>query len=73
MARITLNVKPSKLQQLLNYLKRLDYVKVEDKKKDFVVPEWHKEIVKERLRNFKLEDCIEWSAVEKQLRKEYGL
>ena len=34
---------------------------------DFVVPEWHKEIVRERRKNAKPEDYIDWDTMTQKL------
>jgi hypothetical protein len=40
---------------------------------DLIVPEWHKEIVRERKKNAKPEDYIDWNILENQLDKKYGV
>jgi hypothetical protein len=64
----------SKAALLLEFLKGLNYVSsvkqvVEDN--DFVVPEWHKEIVLDRVKNAKPEDYIEWKDFKKELKRKY--
>jgi hypothetical protein len=40
---------------------------------DLVVPEWHKEIVRERRKNAKREDYTNWDILEDQLDIKYGV
>jgi hypothetical protein len=40
---------------------------------DFVVPEWHKNIVRERRKNAKREDYTDWNALVKKLDEKYGV
>lgn len=40
---------------------------------DLIVPEWHKEIVRERRKNTKREDYTDWNVLESQLDKKYGV
>jgi hypothetical protein len=38
---------------------------------NFEVPEWHKEIVLDRIKNSKPEDYIEWKDFKKELKRKY--
>lgn len=38
---------------------------------EFDIPEWHKEIVRDRIKNSKPEDYIPWEVVEKKLDAKY--
>jgi hypothetical protein len=40
---------------------------------DFVVPEWHKNIVRERRKNAKREDYTDWNTLVKKLDEKYGV
>ncbi len=40
---------------------------------DLVVPEWHKQMVRERRNNSKREDYSDWNTLEKDLDKKYGV
>ncbi|MBX7096026.1 MAG: hypothetical protein K1X56_14995 [Flavobacteriales bacterium] len=79
MARYTLTIPESKTEQVLAYLKSLRGVKVEEavdqqeEQEDLFVPEWHKEIVLNRMKNTKPEEYVEWNKADKQLKKELGL
>lgn len=65
---LTINVSDSKYQQLVEYLtKHFGKVTVTEEE-DIIVPEWHKEIVRERIKNAKPEDYIPWEEARKQLR-----
>lgn len=66
MARIVINVPDEKLAEFNQAMNALGF---KSKEEDFVVPEWHKEIVRESIRNTKEEDYIpleEW-------KKKHGL
>ena len=65
--KITLNIEESKAPFLLELLNSLDYVTI-DGDENFEVPEWHKEIVLERIRTAKPEDYISWDEAKKKLK-----
>ena len=51
--KFTINIPDNtsgKAEALITYLKSLDFITVEQDE-DFTVPEWHKEIVNERIKN----------------------
>ena len=61
----------NKAALLLEFLKSLNYVnsvKQLDDITEFEVPEWHKELVKERVRTATPESFKPWSKVKKQLK-----
>ncbi len=63
--RITLDISDAnsvKATPLIEYLKSLDFVSVisED---DYVVPDWHKQIVEERLANSDSSKLLDWNEV----------
>ncbi len=63
--RITLDISEAnsiKATPLIEYLKSLDFVSVisED---DYVVPDWHKQIVEERLANSNSTELLDWNEV----------
>lgn len=64
MARIVINVPDEKLTEFNQAMNKLGF---QPKEEDFVVPERHKEIVRERIRNTKEEDYIPWEQVKKDL------
>jgi hypothetical protein len=51
---------------LINFLKSLDFLTVE-KEEDITVPEWHKEIVNERMQTSTKESYQPWSEAQKKL------
>lgn len=66
---LTINVSDNKVNQLIELLsKNFGTVKVTEVEDDIVVPEWHKEIVRERIKNAKPEDYIPWEEARKQLK-----
>ncbi|NDC30420.1 MAG: hypothetical protein EBZ58_05680 [Bacteroidetes bacterium] len=63
--RITLDISNAnsiKATPLIEYLKSLDFVSVisED---DYAVPDWHKQIVEERLANSNSAELFDWNEV----------
>lgn len=66
---LTINVSDRKVNQLIELLsKNFGTVKVTEVQEDFVVPEWHKEIVNERIKNAKPEDYISLDELESRLK-----
>lgn len=67
--RITINIKQNHADFLLELLKSLEYVTIETEEED--IPEWHKEMLKERIKAFEENphDVIEWAEVKKKLQK----
>jgi hypothetical protein len=66
MARIVVNVPDEKLPEFNQAMSKLGF---QPKEEDFVVPEWHKEIVRESIRNTKEEDYIPLD----EIKKKYGI
>lgn len=65
---LTINVSDNKVNQLIELLsKNFGAVKVTEVE-DFVVPEWHKEIVNKRIKNAKPEDYISLDELESRLK-----
>jgi hypothetical protein len=53
-------------QAFLDYLKSLDFVKIEED--DVSIPQWQQDIVRERIKNTKKEDYVSWDEVEKNIK-----
>lgn len=66
MARIVINVPDEKLAEFNQAMQSMGF---QPKEEDFVVPEWHKEIVRESIRNTKEEDYIPLE----EIKKKYGI
>jgi hypothetical protein len=64
MKRIIVNVPEKKFDEFLKLMAENGYKTQEE---DFDIPEWHKEIVRERIRTAKEEDYIPWEEVKKNL------
>lgn len=64
MKRVIVNVPDEKFDDFLKIIESLGLSIVEE---DFEIPEWHKEIVRERIKNTKEEDFIPWEQVRKDL------
>lgn len=61
--RITLAISDSnsvKATPLIEYLKSLDFVSVISEN-DYVVPDWHQQIVEERLANSNSAELLDWN------------
>jgi len=66
---LTINVSDSKVNQLIELLsKNFGTVKVTEVQEDIVVPEWHKKIVRDRIKNTKPEDYISLEELESRLK-----
>lgn len=66
MARIVINVPEEKLAEFNQAMNKMGF---QPKEEDFVVPEWHKEIVRKSIRNTKEEDYIPFE----EIKKKYGI
>lgn len=66
MARIVINVPDEKLEEFNHAMNTMGF---KSREEDFVVPEWHKEIVRESIRNTKEEDYIPFE----EFKKKHGL
>ena len=66
---LDIDLKNKEAKKLFEFLKSLSYLKIEEaKEENFEVPEWHKKIVLDRVKNSKKEDFKSWEEVKKQLR-----
>lgn len=65
--QLYIDIQDSKANAFIEFMKTLDYVKVNDPE-DFVIPEEHKKIVRERIKNAKPEDYIPWEKAKKSLK-----
>ena len=65
MKEITIKVPDKKLGFFMELVKQLG---IEVTKEDVVIPEWQKEIVRERIKNAKPEDYIPWEEARTQLK-----
>ena len=61
---IDINTANNQAQKLLAFLETLDFVKIE--KNQIEIPEFHKKIVRERLRTSKPSDYTSWEDVQKE-------
>ncbi|HNP18191.1 MAG TPA: hypothetical protein PKL31_07155 [Fulvivirga sp.] len=63
MKEVTLKIPDNKYQFFMELVRNLGFEKIED----FDIPEEHKVIVKERIKNSKVEELIPWQEARKQL------
>jgi hypothetical protein len=68
MKQITINIPETKFQFFIELTKQLGLEISQEKTVDFIVPEWQKELVRERIKNSKPEDYVSWETLEKQLK-----
>ena len=67
--KITLKIPAASEQKaiaLINFLKSLDFLTIE-KEEEITVPEWHKEIVNERIQTATKDSYQPWSEAQKKL------
>lgn len=65
--RITIDIKDTEAPFLIELLEQLNYVSI-IRDENFEVPEWHKEIVLNRIKTAKPENYISWKEMKKQLK-----
>lgn len=68
MKQVTLNIPDKEYDFFMQLLKKFTSIKVK-KEADFVIPESHKQLVRERRKNSKESDLVKWNDV----KKSYGL
>ena len=49
---LSLDIQDSKAKQFVEFLKTLDFIKINEEESDVVLPEWHKSILEERLEEY---------------------
>jgi len=64
--KITLNVQENKASLLIEFLKTLGYVKIEQEQ-DLFIPEWQKKLVKKRIAETPVAEYKEWNVLSKKL------
>lgn len=69
MAIIIVNIPDEKLAEFDQAMNKMGF---KSKEEDFVVPEWHKDIVRESIRNTKEEDYVPLEEVIRKLDIKYG-
>ena len=60
---ITLTIDDHYKATFLAFIKTLSYVQIKEKKNDMVIPEKHKSLVKERMKNTKPDELLDWDEV----------
>lgn len=70
MVRIVVNVPDEKLAEFNEAISSLGYQLAEE---EFEIPEAHKQIVLERIRNNSDEDYVSWQEVKNRFREKYGI
>lgn len=71
MSTITIELLNDKAIHLLQDLELLNIIRISNN--DIDVPDWHKDIVRERIKNAKPEDLVDWESLEKKLDEKYGV
>lgn len=59
MKQVTLQIPDKEYDFFLNLLKKFNFIKI--KEADFIIPEAHKELVRNRIATAKKSDFVEWS------------
>lgn len=72
MKHLTISIPDNLYSSFLKLVKHLPDVTIREEE-DFTVPEWQKEIVRQRIKNAKPENFKSYSEVQKNLKKKYGL
>lgn len=68
MTQLTLNIPEKKLPFFFELIKQLGIeIASKDESKEIVIPEWQKDIVRERRKNTSIEEMIPWEEARKQL------
>jgi len=69
MKQVTVNIPEGKMNSFLELVKGLggSEAKTAD---DMVIPEWEKQIVRDRIKNSKQEDYLDWDSMEKEIKFE---
>ncbi len=68
---------PLSFNQIIDLIKQLPksqqikIVSLIQEQEDFEVPEWHKKIVLDRVKNSKQEDYVDWKHFKKELKHKY--
>ena len=72
MKHVTIGIPNKQYAMVLKLVKSLPDITIREEE-DFVIPEWQKEIVRQRIKNAKPENFKSYSEVQKNLKKKYGL
>ena len=54
--------------QDISLIEELKKIRAKNATADFIIPEWQKKIVRDRIKNTKQEDYLSWDEVEKQIK-----
>ncbi|HEY3369931.1 MAG TPA: addiction module protein [Prolixibacteraceae bacterium] len=75
MKQIAVTIPDNKEALFIELMKNLSFVKGIEKVENMEIPEWHKEIIDERMENYKKnpETYRNWEDVQKEINQKYGL
>jgi hypothetical protein len=62
MKQITLNIPEQQVEFFMNLIKRLGFEALQDN-----IPEEHKKIVRDRIKNTNTQDYVSWESIENQI------
>lgn len=68
MKHLSVTIPDSLYKSFVDFFKHMPNVIIEEQKEDIHIPEWHKKIVLDRIKNEKLEDGIPWEVARKKLK-----
>jgi hypothetical protein len=73
MAQFTVEIPENQIKFFTELMKNLNISLKELEVDDLSVPEWHKNIVRERTNDYIKNDYQEWNIVQEKLDKKYGI
>ena len=75
MKQFAVTIPDNKEALFIELMKNLSFVKGIEKVENMEIPEWHKEIIDERMENYKEnpENYRDWEDVQKEINQKYGL
>ena len=75
MKQITVTIPDNKEDLFIELMKNLSFVKGIEQIENMDIPEWHKEIIDQRMEDYKEhpENCRNWEDVQEEINKKYGL
>ena len=74
MKQVVLNIPDNKFNFFMELVRNFKFVSIEkttENASEIDIPEWHKEIINDRVKNSKIEDMQNWKDVELKLDAKY--
>jgi hypothetical protein len=75
MKQIAVTIPDNKETLFIELMKNLSFVKGSKTIESMDIPEWHKDIIDQRMENYKKnpESYLDWEVVQKEIKHKYGL